>query len=134
MEKEFDFNNIGKRMPYSTPDGFFDNFEDRLMERVNLNDNLNGLREAPEHQLERKNVNGNNSKKRRGIIIALRALVAAAACLALFFVVQTKFVKSSHTATDDFASVQLAFNNLSTEDQDFLIEVYEEDDFLTNEE
>ena len=138
MEKEFDFNNIGKRMPYSTPDGFFDNFEDRLMERVNLNDNLNdnlnGLREAPEHQLERKNVNGNNSKKRRGIIIALRALVAAAACLALFFVVQTKFVKSSHTATDDFASVQLAFNNLSTEDQDFLIEVYEEDDFLSNEE
>ena len=23
MEKEFDFKNIGKRMPYRTPDGFF---------------------------------------------------------------------------------------------------------------
>lgn len=115
MEKEFDINNIGKRMPYSTPDGFFDNFEDRLMERVG-------------------NPSAKGEGKRKGIIIALRVLVAAAACLALFFVVQTKFVKSSHTATDDFASVQLAFNNLSTEDQDFLIEVYEEDDFLTNEE
>ena len=24
MEKEFDFKNIGKQMPYRTPDGFFD--------------------------------------------------------------------------------------------------------------
>ena len=27
MEKKFDFNKIGKRMPYSTPDNFFDNLE-----------------------------------------------------------------------------------------------------------
>lgn len=25
MEKEFDFKNIGKRMPYRTPDGFSEN-------------------------------------------------------------------------------------------------------------
>ena len=24
MEKEFDFDKIGKRMPYQTPEGFFD--------------------------------------------------------------------------------------------------------------
>ena len=27
MEKKFDFNQIGKRMPYSTPDNFFDKLE-----------------------------------------------------------------------------------------------------------
>ena len=111
MEKEFDINNIGKRMPYTVPDDFFANVEDKVMERVG---------------------NLNNSKKRKGIVIALRALLAAAACLTLFFVVQTKFVKSA--PADDFASVQLAFNNLSSDDQDFLIEVYEDDDILYNEE
>lgn len=27
MEKEFDFKNIGKQMPYRTPDGFFDRMQ-----------------------------------------------------------------------------------------------------------
>ena len=27
MDKKFDFNQIGKRMPYSTPDNFFDKLE-----------------------------------------------------------------------------------------------------------
>ena len=27
MEKEFDFNRIGKRMPYTTPEGFFNKME-----------------------------------------------------------------------------------------------------------
>ena len=27
MEKEFDFNQVGKRMPYKVPDGFFDSME-----------------------------------------------------------------------------------------------------------
>ena len=28
MEKEFDFKNIGKQMPYRTPDGFFDRMQE----------------------------------------------------------------------------------------------------------
>lgn len=32
--KEFDFNNIGKRMPYTTPDGFFDTLEDDIWKEV----------------------------------------------------------------------------------------------------
>jgi hypothetical protein len=113
MEKEFDINNIGKRMPYTVPDDFFANVEDKVMERVG---------------------NLNNSKKRKGIVIALRAVIAAAACVALLFVVKGKFFNVSPTPADDFASVQLAFNNLSSDDQDFLIEVYEDDDILYNEE
>ena len=30
MEKGFDFNKIGKRMPYQVPDGFFDQLEENV--------------------------------------------------------------------------------------------------------
>lgn len=33
MESNFDFNKIGKRMPYTTPDGFFDSLETDILKR-----------------------------------------------------------------------------------------------------
>ena len=34
--KDFDLEHIGKRMPYSVPEGFFETFPDRMMQRVAL--------------------------------------------------------------------------------------------------
>ena len=34
MEKEFDFNSIGKRTPFRTPDGFFERMKTETMKRV----------------------------------------------------------------------------------------------------
>ena len=34
MEKEFDFNSIGKRTPFRTPEGFFERMQDETMRRV----------------------------------------------------------------------------------------------------
>ena len=34
MEKEFDFNRIGKRMPYKTPEGFLDEMEANVWREV----------------------------------------------------------------------------------------------------
>lgn len=34
MESNFDFNKIGKRMPYTTPDGFFDSLETDILNRT----------------------------------------------------------------------------------------------------
>lgn len=34
VEKDFDFQNIGKQMPYRIPDGFFDKMQEQVMERV----------------------------------------------------------------------------------------------------
>ena len=31
MKREFDFNDIGKRMPYKVPEGFFDTLEDNAV-------------------------------------------------------------------------------------------------------
>lgn len=116
--KQFDFEQVGKRMPYNVPDEFFDKFEENVMEDVR--GQKDDVREV---------VNRNKAMR-----IALRAAIAVAAALALFFVVRATLLQSEPVlaSADDFESVELAFNNLSTEDQDFLIQVYEEDDVLIN--
>ena len=118
MNKQFDFEQVGKRMPYNVPDEFFDKFEENVMEDVR------GQKDDV-----REGVNRNKAMR-----IALRAAIAVAAALALFFVVRATLLQSEPVlaSADDFESVELAFNNLSTEDQDFLIQVYEEDDVLIN--
>lgn len=115
MEKIFDFEQVGKRMPYTVPDGFFDKMEEDVMLDV----------KAETAQPKRR-------KKARTIKIAIRSAIAVAAAIALFFVVRSTLPKSEPVlaSADDFASVELAFNNLSTADQDFLIAVYEEDEFI----
>ena len=116
--KQFDFEQVGKLMPYNVPDEFFDKFEENVMEDVR--GQKDDVREV---------VNRNKAMR-----IALRAAIAVAAALALFFVVRATLLQSEPVlaSADDFESVELAFNNLSTEDQDFLIQVYEEDDVLIN--
>ena len=102
-------------MPYTVPDGFFDKMEEDVMLDV----------KAETAQPKRR-------KKARTIKIAIRSAIAVAAAIALFFVVRSTLPKSEPVlaSADDFASVELAFNNLSTADQDFLIAVYEEDEFI----
>ena len=108
--KQFDFEQVGKRMPYSVPDGFFDKFEADVMQKV-------------------KQETAQPRNRKKTLRIALRVALAVAAAVALFFVIQPMLPKSS---TDDFESVELAFNSLSTEDQEYLLQVYEEDDLFMN--
>lgn len=35
MEKDFDFDKIGKQMPYTTPEGFFEDVQQRITQRIN---------------------------------------------------------------------------------------------------
>ena len=107
MEQNYDFSKIGKQMPYTVPDGFFDKLEENVMKEC-----------AP--------------TKPRVIRMAIRAALAIAACIALFLVVKKVLPQGQDTANDDFENVELAFNNLSTDDQDYLLEVYQEEQFLDN--
>ena len=109
MEKIFDFEQVGKRMPYTVPDGFFDKLEADVIQNVKTE--------------------AQPKSRKKALRIALRTALAVAAAIALFFVVQPLLSKSN---VDDFESVELAFNNLSTDDQDFLLQVYEEDDLFIN--
>lgn len=111
--KQFDFEQVGKRMPYTVPDGFFDKLEADVMEKA---------------RGQRNDVRRGSSNK-NALRIAMCAVLAVAASVALFFLVQPLFSKSN---VDGFESVELAFNNLSTDDQDFLIQVYEDEEILMN--
>ena len=114
MEKTFDFEKIGKRMPYSVPNDFFAKLEESVMDEVKV----------PKSEATAL------PERNKTVIIAIRSLLAIAATIALFFVVQPTLTKNDTISADDYASVELAFNNLSTADQDFLIAVYEEDEFI----
>lgn len=112
MEKELDMlNGIGKRMPYTVPDDFFGKMEENIMQ-----------------QLKEEQATKAKSHK-KALRIALRSVLAVAAAIAMFFVVKPLLPNSN---VDDFGSVELAFNNLSTDDQDFLIQVYEDEEILMN--
>ena len=111
MEQTFDFEKIGKQMPYTVPDGFFDTLEENVMKR----------REASV-----------SNGKAKTIRLAIRTALAVAACLALFFIVRSTLQHDSNAATDDFENVELAFSNLSTEDQDYLLENFQDDLFMNN--
>ena len=110
MEQNYDFSKIGKQMPYTVPDGFFDKLEENVMKEIKAQPVPN--------------------RKATVVRMAIRAALAIAACIALFLVV--KKVLPQDTTTDDFANVELAFNNLSTDDQDYLLEVYQEELLLEN--
>lgn len=105
MDKTFNFEQVGKRMPYNVPDGFFDQLEKNVMEETHPHSGR----------------------------VWRWASLAAAAAIALFFVV-TKNLPNDDTQADTFANVELAYNNLSNEDQEYLMEVYEEDVFITENE
>jgi hypothetical protein len=114
MEQNYDFNKIGKQMPYTVPDGFFSKLEDSVME------------------VWSENTSAAKAKRAKVVRMAIRAVLAVAACIALFLIVRQTLPKGQDTVTDDFDKVELAFNNLDTEDQDYLLEVYQEELFLDN--
>ena len=115
MEQNYDFSHIGKQMPYTVPDGFFDELEENVMK-----------------ELKGSNTPSGESRKARIVRMTVRALIAVAACIALLFIVKKALPQGSDATTDDFENVELAFNNLSTDDQDYLLEVYQEEQFLDN--
>ena len=127
MDKTFDFEKIGKRMPYTVPDDFFTKLEENVVASLSEKGTVKSEKLATA-------ISGKPKSSKKALHIAIRSLLAAAAAVALFFVVRTTLPKSEPelASANDFESVQLAFNNLSTDDQDFLIQVYEDEDILMN--
>lgn len=116
MKKEFNIEQeVGKRMPYSTPDGFFDQLEDNIMAQ---------LKEEQEQQKQ--------ESKRPAVMRVLRSnwksiiSLSVAACAAVLLVMKHNVPEQEAQQPYGFNNVELAYSNLSTEDQQFLIEIYSE--------
>lgn len=119
--KEFDFDHIGKRMPYSTPYGFFDKLEDDIWKEVQNDCQEEGKGKTvamPSRQAGRK-----PAKTR----IIMRSVIAVAASVALLFVVHMNFTKPTSISVND---VDQAFSQLTTDDQAYLLSVYQDDVFI----
>lgn len=111
-----DFNNIGKRMPYHTPEGFFDTLEDNIWQEVKTD--FQEKKDTEKKPVERKKIR---------LSVVMRSALAVAASIALVVVVSVKLYKPADTS---FSEVDQAFSQLTTDDQAYLLNVYQEDIFI----
>ena len=131
----FDFKQVRRRMPYTTPDGFFKDMEKNILEAVK-DDTLQAVKIQPQSVKVQP-------KKRPVFKMIWAAAIAVAASVAVLLVLNIDFsaadssLASSHSsqpsqAKSDLEQVDQAFAQLSEADQAYLLDVYQEDVFLNN--
>ena len=131
----FDFKQVGKRMSYTTPDGFFKDMEKNILEAVK-DDTPQAVKIQPQSVKVQP-------KKRPVFKMIWAAAIAVAASVAVLLVLNIDFsaadssLASSHSsqpsqAKSDLEQVDQAFAQLSEADQAYLLDVYQEDVFLNN--
>ena len=116
---KFNFDQVGKRMPYSTPDDFFKDMEANILEQVK-DDKTQPVRIQP--------------KKRPLMKVIWAAAIAVAASVAVLLVLNIDFAAPHSSlpsqADNEMQAVDQAFAQLSSADQAYLLNVYQEDVFL----
>ena len=117
--EKFDFGKVGKRMPYSTPEGFFKDMEANILEQVK-DDKPKPVRIQP--------------KKRPLMKVIWSAAMAVAASVAVLLILNIDFAAPHSSlpsqAYNEMQAVDQAFAQLSSADQAYLLNVYQEDVFL----
>ncbi|MDE5989831.1 MAG: hypothetical protein K2H17_10605 [Duncaniella sp.] len=101
---KYNFEPIGKKMPYRVPDDFFADVEKRIAADA----------------LE---------QRRRSVRRIFWRGIAAAAVLVLLFMATRPGLFRHRT---DFTDVAQAFDDLSDADRSYLLETYQDDIFITN--
>lgn len=121
MKQTFDFKQIGKRMPYRVPNGFFQEMERNVLDAV-----AEKAAERKSAMAERKPLQA----KRFVFTRLAKYAVAVAASVVVLLAVNVKFFYV--VAPTDMQDVEAAFDQLSLSDQECLVELYQEDVFLDN--
>lgn len=118
---------LNKRLPYSVPDGFFDVMEANVMAKIKADAGINVGGDKADTQMRDKQYRKTTKHTRT---ISLSILAMAASLLLLF----TIFSQSTKTAqqTNGMESIDKAFSQLNTDDQAFLMEIYDDDMFLND--
>ena len=123
MNKEFDFDKMGKRVPYTTPDGFFDKLEEDIWKEVK--DDYLGS--TPEKEVLPMTSAESKAKKPHTHRIAMRCVLALAASVVVAFIINMNFTKQDTATIND---VDQAFSQLTTDDQAYLLNIYQDDVFI----
>ncbi len=109
MKENFDLRKTGRRMPYTIPDGFFDEMEDNIWKEVANKPAVSVRRKFPYMR------------------VAIRTVTVIAAAIALLIAFNTYSIRNHEGG---ISSVELAFSELNNEDQTYLLEVYQDDIFI----
>lgn len=139
---KFDFKQVGRLMPYTTPDGFFKDMEKNILEAVK-DDTPQAVNIQPQAVTNQPQAVKVQPKKRPVFKMIWAAAIAVAASVAVLLVLNIDFsaadssLASSHSsqpsqAKSDLEQVDQAFAQLSEADQAYLLDVYQEDVFLNN--
>lgn len=118
MNKDFGTGKWGKHAPYRVEEGFFGELEGHVAAEL-------GIAGAKPVQQEEATFAGAPKKRGIGFRVACVSVSVAAVCLAMFFV-----LRPGKPSAVDMQMVEQAYANLSPTDQDFLMEVYQDDVFL----
>jgi len=108
---------IGKRLPYTVPDGYFEQMATRLTEAVKPADHAPQKAATP--------------CPRRSRRLAF-ALCAAAAAVAIVCLIAPWTGTGRDAATLTTTDLAQAFDALTPADQDFLLDLYQEDPFIND--
>mgnify|MGYP007035508245 CR=1 FL=1 len=124
MEKQFDFNEVGKRMPYyDMPDGFFERLQDNVMREIQ-----DGQTEKPTTAIQSNKSKG--SSRRAWLLRLVPLTSAAAAALVAWLLLPNGASKKAAPQEGSYSQVEQAFNNLSDADRSYLVSMYQDDLFL----
>ena len=118
MDKNFNFNQVGKRMPYSTPDDFFAKMQSNILDAV--------------QDMTQKNTKIKTNRRTVRKWLWPVSLSAAAAVVAMFVINIHFLAPNTPTASSDIQDVEQAFAQLSECDQAYIVDVYQDDVFINN--
>lgn len=122
MDKEYNLESVGKRMPYSLPNGFFDKMQARVLAEVENEERQKAERKKHRH------------RARLVRLYLSAAAVAASICLVVVLSKSYWVDGTSHdssAASVNTAQVDKAYDNLSTEEQEELNATYANDVYLS---
>lgn len=113
MKKDFNFENIGKRLPYSTPEGFFDTLEENIWKEVSKPTTATAHTQPV--------------RKCRNIRPLTKVILGMTGAAALLVAANLNLYKADAATSAD---IEEAFSQLSADDQEFMLSVYQDDVFF----
>ena len=122
MEKNFSFDSIGKRMPYRMPENFLQDVEASVMKRIQAGE------DEPAPATVQASLPLKASRDHSRFRILFRSAVSSAAVATLFIVCYNTMRPKP---TNGYEDIERAFDNLSSDDQAFMISTYSNDAFAS---
>lgn len=127
MVQEYDLDRLGKKMPFSAPDGFFERMQANVLAEV-------AKEEEAKKVMEIQMTAQAQSRRRAKTIRLYMAVASIAACVCLVVLIGRSFfgseaMETQHSAAS-VATVDKAYDNLSADEQQELNATYANDVYL----